>query len=227
MLINGIIATLRDVLGSGNSVPIHEPYFSGKEWDYVKECLDSTYVSSVGEFVDRFEIMLAGHTGVKQAVAVVNGTAGLHVALELIGIRQGDEVLLPALTFVATANAVTYCGAVPHFVDSEEKTLGLDPHKLGDYLLEIAEIRNDGCYNVRTGRRILAVVPVHIFGHPVDLDPLQEICDRFRLKLIEDAAESLRESDLDADEFFREGNSNCICYTHTHIYIYIYIYIYI
>src|SRR6202041_1084914 len=121
-----IVDAVRSVVGPG-PVALHEPRFGGNEWLYVKECLDSTYVSSVGKFVDRFEAELAAYTGVQYAVAVVNGTAALQVALRLAGVAPGDEVLVPALTFVATASAVTYCGATPHFVDSEERTLGLDP----------------------------------------------------------------------------------------------------
>ena len=126
-----VLHTIKSVLGLDDRfVSLHEPTFSGQEWKYVKECLDTGWVSSVGSYVDRFEQMLAEYTGAKRAVAVVNGTAALHVCLKLSGVETGDEVLLPALTFVATANAVSYCGAVPHFVDSEEATLGLDPGKL-------------------------------------------------------------------------------------------------
>jgi len=190
--IEAVLAALRSVLPSGKPfVPLHEPSFSGNEWAYVKECLDTGWVSSVGKFVDRFEEELAAYTGVKRAIAVVNGTAALHVCLLLAGVRSGDEVLMPALTFIATANAVSYCGAIPHFIDSEERTLGLDPHKLGSYLDDIAEVREGGCYNRLTGRRIKAVVPMHTFGHPVDLDPMCEVCGRFGIELIEDAAESL------------------------------------
>ncbi|KJS66609.1 MAG: aminotransferase DegT [Peptococcaceae bacterium BICA1-7] len=172
-------------------VSLHEPRFEGNEWTYVKECLDTGWVSSVGKFVDLFEEKLAEYTGVKRAVAVVNGTAALHICLTLVGVEPGDEVLAPAMTFVATANAITYCRAVPHFVDGEEKTLGTDPYKLGDYLKEIADVRLEGCFNRLTGRRIKAVVPMHTFGHPVDLDPLVEISERYKLELVEDAAESL------------------------------------
>lgn len=187
-----ICEELRNTLSAQpESVSLHEPLFAGNEWTYVKECLDTGWVSSVGAFVDRLEADLAAYTGVKRAVAVVNGTAALHVCLMLAGVESGDEVLIPALTFIATANAVTYCGAVPHFVDSEERTLGLDPVRLADYLSETAELRDGGCYNRTTGRRIKAVVPMHTFGHPVDLDPLVEVCSRFRIELIEDAAESL------------------------------------
>jgi len=172
-------------------IALHEPCFSGNEWAYVKDCLDTGWVSSVGKYVDKFEVMLAEFTGVKRAVAVVNGTAALHICLKLVGVEQKDEVLVPALTFVATANAVVYCGATPHFVDSEERTLGLDPEKLLTYLNDIAEVQTDGCINKKSGRRIKAVVPMHTFGHPVDMDPLVELCRRYKIELIEDAAESL------------------------------------
>lgn len=175
----------------GGRVGLHEPEFSGNEWGYVKECLDTGWVSSVGKFVDRFERDLAAYTGAKYAVAVVNGTAALHVCLLLAGVERDDEVLIPALTFIATANAVSYCGAVAHFVDSDVATLGLDPAKLADYLAEIAEVRGDACFNRRTGRCIKAVVPMHTFGQPVDLDALVAVCDRYRIALVEDAAESL------------------------------------
>ena len=138
-------------------------------------------MSSVGKFVDRFEQQLADSIGAKRAIAVVNGTAALHICLRLVGVEQDDEVLIPALTF----------GAIPHFVDSEESTLGLDPRKLASYLDSIAEVKTTGCFNIKTGRRIKAVIPVHTFGHPVDMDPLVELCDRYCLALVEDAAESL------------------------------------
>jgi len=186
-----VVNTIKRILPENRIIPLHEPSFIGNEWRYVKECIDTGWVSSVGKYVDRFESMLCIYTGAKRAIAVMNGTAALHMCLKLVGVEQNDEVFLPTLTFVATANAVTYCGAMPHFVDSEEETLGLDPMKLSDYLKDIAEIRRDGCYNRVTSRRIKAVIPVHVFGHPVDMDPLVEICDRYRLELIEDAAESL------------------------------------
>jgi len=194
--LNTIFHTLLRVLPSGQNpeqkpIALHEPQFQGNEWNYVKECLDSGWVSSAGKYVDRFEVQLAEYTRIKHVIAVVNGTAALHTCLQLAGVTGNDEVIVPALTFVATANAVSYCGAVPHFADCEERTLGLDPFKLADYLEEIAEIRSEGCFNKESGCRIKAVVPVHTFGHPVDLDPLSEVCRRFRLILIEDAAESL------------------------------------
>ena len=185
-----IVAAIREVTGPG-PVALHEPRFAGNEWAYLKECLDSTFVSSVGKFVDRFETDLAAYTGAKHAVAVVNGTAALHIALKLAGVRGGDEVLVPALTFVATANAVAYCDAVCHFVDSEENTLGMDAGKLRDHLQSTTEQRNGQCINRATGRVIRAVVPMHTFGHPVDLDGLIALAHDFNLVLIEDAAESL------------------------------------
>lgn len=170
---------------------LHEPWFVGNEWAYLKECLDSTFVSSVGEFVTRFEADLAAYTGSKHVVAVVNGTAALHIALKLGGVRAGDEVLVPALTFVATPNAVSYCGAVPHFVDSNERTLGVDPEALRSYLADLAVPTDGGVINRATGRPIRAVVPMHVFGHPVELEALVKVAAEFGLVVIEDAAESL------------------------------------
>lgn len=186
-----VIKALKTVVNTGSSAPLHEPYFNGNEWTYVKDCLDSGWVSSVGKYVDRFEKMLSEFSGAPYAVATVNGTAALHISLLLAGAEAGDEILVPAMTFVATANAVAYCGAIPHFVDSEEKTLGIDPSRLNDYLHEKAFLRAGECFNNETGRRIKGVVPMHTFGHPVDMDPLMETAARFKLAVIEDAAESL------------------------------------
>ena len=185
-----IVQGIQSVVGAG-PVTLHEPRFSGNEWVYLKECLDSTFVSSVGKFVDRFEDELAAFTGAKRAVAVVNGTAALHVSLLLAGVEAGDEVLLPALTFIATANAVSYCQATPHFVDSEEDSLGMDAYALRDYLSGTTEMRDGHCINRSTGRVIRAMVPMHTFGHPVDIEALLAVAHDFRLQLIEDAAESL------------------------------------
>ncbi|MBZ0158353.1 MAG: LegC family aminotransferase [Alphaproteobacteria bacterium] len=187
-----VLAALKSVLPPKQSaVALHEPQFRGNELPYVKECIDTGWVSSTGKFVDRFERQLEEYTGVKRAVAVVNGTAALHICLKLSGVEDGDEVLVPTLTFVATANAVTYCKAIPHFIDSEVRTLGVDPFKLEMYLTEIAEVLHEGCFNMQTGRRIKAVIAMHTFGHPVDIEPLVDICNRFKIVLIEDAAESL------------------------------------
>lgn len=172
-------------------VPLHEPTFDEKEIEYVTECIKTGWVSSVGSYVTRFEEELAKFVGAKRAVAVVNGTAALHIALKIVGVQENDEVLMPSLTFVATANAASYLGAIPHFVDVSYETLGMDPIKLNKHLEEIGVLRNGQLYNKQTGRRIAAVVPMHTFGHPVDLDGLLEVCDKFNLVLVEDAAESL------------------------------------
>lgn len=189
--VDQVVSTLRTVVSSKQPVALHEPVFGGREWDYVRECLNTGWVSSVGKFVDEFERRLADYTGVAHAIAVVNGTAALHMSLLLAGVERGDEVLTPALTFVATANAVAYIGAIPHFVDSEERTLGVDPVKLNDYLNDIVKMKDGQPFNRLTGRRLRAIVPMHTFGHPVDLDPLMEVAERFSLSIVEDAAESL------------------------------------
>ncbi|MDB5810221.1 MAG: aminotransferase DegT [Betaproteobacteria bacterium] len=190
--INAVLPALESVLGKPRApIALHEPKFEGREWDYVKECLDTGWVSSAGKFVDRFESMLTEYTGAKFAIATVNGTSALHICLQLVGVQSGDEVLTPALTFIASANAVSYCNAIPHLVDSSENTLGLDPEKLRGYLRSVSEFRNGRLVNKRSGARIRAVMPMHTFGHPVDLDALIEICAEFKLQLVEDAAESL------------------------------------
>ena len=189
-LAQNIIRAIHDVVGI-EPVSLHEPRFYGNETKYVQECLDSTFVSSVGKFVDHFEEELVNFTGAKYVIAVVNGTAALHMSLLLAGVENRDEVLMPALTFVATANAIRYCGAVPHFVDSEESTLGVDPCALREYLKSITEQHSGFCINRRTKRRIRALVPVHIFGHPCRLEEIMAVTRDFNLVLIEDAAESL------------------------------------
>jgi perosamine synthetase len=187
---NQVLEAIVSVAGSRN-VPLHEPSFDGNEWNYVKECLDSTFVSSVGKFVDRFESDLADLTGAKNVISVVNGTAALHIALKLAGVISNDEVLVPALTFVATVNAVTYCNAIPHFVDSEVRTLGMDAYKLREYLSSQTEQHGGKCINKVTGRVIRAMVPMHTFGHPSDIEGLLSISKDFNITLVEDAAESL------------------------------------
>jgi perosamine synthetase len=185
-----VVDAIHAVVGPG-PVGLHEPRFKGNEARYLQECLESTYVSSVGPFVDRFERDLADYTGAGYAVAVVNGTAALQVALQLAGVQRGDEVLAPALSFVATAASVVHAGGVPHFVDSEEATLGIDPDALRDYLNASTDLRGEHRVNRRTGRVLRAVVPMHTFGHPVNIDGLLAVARDFRLALVEDAAESL------------------------------------
>ncbi|MEA5038660.1 MAG: LegC family aminotransferase [Clostridiaceae bacterium] len=172
-------------------VALHEPYFAGREQEYVKACIDSGYVSSVGSSVDKFEADLSRFTGAKFAAAVVNGTSALHICLKLAGVRPGDEVLIPALTFVATANAVCYCGAIPHLADSDMDSLGVDGGRLGGYLEKIAVMRGKTCYNRLTDRPIRALVVMHTFGCPADIDRILRLCGDYQIALIEDAAESL------------------------------------
>lgn len=188
-----VLAAIRSVLpdSAAGQIPLHEPEFRGREWEYLKDCLDTGWVSSAGGYVDRIERDLEAITGVEHAVATSNGTAALDICLKLAGVRAGDEVLVPALTFVATANAVAYQHATPHFVDSEAVTLGVDPVRLDAWLSETARPADDGCINVRTGAPIRALMVMHVFGHPCDLDGLCEVAARWKLTLIEDAAEGL------------------------------------
>jgi perosamine synthetase len=183
---------VREVLGTASErIALHEPELGPRESALVQSCLDSTFVSTVGEYVGRFESMLADYTGAKHAIVVVNGTAALHVALEIAGVRPGDEVLIPALSFVATANAVSHCRAIPHFVDSDTETMGMSPEALGAYLASITELTPEGAHNRKTGRRLAAIVPMHTFGHPVDMAALLAVAQRFEIPVVEDAAESL------------------------------------
>lgn len=187
-----LLRIVKGVVGaSAGLVPLHEPEFRGNEREYLLDCINSTFVSSVGKYVDRFEEMLAAFTGARYAVSVVNGTAALQVALHLAGVQAGDEVLVPALSFVATANAASHCGAVPHFVDVDPRTLGLSPTALRQHLASVARLTPEGAVNRRTGRRIAAIVPMHTFGHPADMEPLLELAEEYRLPVVEDAAESL------------------------------------
>lgn len=172
-------------------VHLHEPYFAGSEGAYVKSCIDDGWVSSVGPFVDRFERDLATFCGAKFAAVMVNGTCAIHATLETLGIGQGDEVLVPSLTFVATANAVVHAGATPHFVEVEETSLGIDPVALEKYLHRIATKQGKKTVNTATGNTIRALMPVHVFGHPCQLAALQKIADEWNLHLIEDATEAL------------------------------------
>lgn len=186
-----IVEALKKVWGTQVQVPLHAPTFLGNENIYVQDTINSTFVSSIGRYVERFEQMLVDFTGIPHAVAVVNGTNALHMALHLVGVKYGDEVLLPGLSFVATANAVSYCGAVPHFIDVDSETLGADPYKLDDYLKNVIRFAKREPINKFTKRPIRALVPMHTFGHPVRLDELSEIAKKYRLQMVEDAAESL------------------------------------
>ena len=184
-------AFIREELDVQGALPLHEPSFEGREWEYVKDCIDTGWVSSVGSYVDRVEEMLAHACGTRYAVAVVNGTSALHMALLSVGVGDGDAVVCPALTFIATANAISYCGAVPIFADSEMGTLGLDANKLKKFFATSCERGQGGLFHKASGRRIAAIVPVHIFGHPVDMDGLCDVADEYGLFVVEDSAEAL------------------------------------
>ena len=194
---------VRGLYGNEDFIPLHSPCFKGKEKEYLNETIDSTFVSSIGPFVNKFEEMIADYTGAKYAIATVNGTSALHSALVLAGVQTGDEVVTQSLTFVATCNAIAYCGANPVFVDVSRKTLGLSPDSLEYFLKNYGEIRNDGlCWNKHTNRVIRACIPVHNFGHPARLDKIKQWCHHYNIQLIEDAAESL-------GSFFNNVHTGC------------------
>jgi perosamine synthetase len=182
---------VRTIYKTEDFIPLHEPRFVGNEKKYLNDAIDSTFVSSVGEYVNRFEKEFAEFTGAKHAVAVVNGTAALHLALKVAGVEQGDEVITQPLTFVATCNAISYCGASPVFVDVGESTLGMSPKCLKDFLTNHCTFKDGQVINKKTGAPVKAVVPMHTFGHPCKIDEIKTICDEFNLQLIEDCAESL------------------------------------
>ena len=186
-----IVDFIRDLYGTSDFVPLAVPKFIGNEKKYLNECIDTTFVSSVGKFVDRFEEDMARYTGAKKAVVCVSGTNALHMALMLVGVERDDEVLTQALTFIATCNALSYIGAHPVFLDVDVKTMGLSPDAVKEWLAKNAEIRNNQCYNKSTGRRVKACVPMHTFGHPVRLDELVAVCEEYHIELVEDAAESI------------------------------------
>jgi len=189
--INQTIDFIKSLFPNKEFIPLHEPNFSGNEKKYVHETIDSTFVSSVGAFVDKFELDLAHFTGTKKTVSVVNGTAGLQVALKLVGVNSGDEVITQALTFVATANAIAYNNAHPVFLDVDLDTMGLSPKAVEAFLEEYAELRENGCYNKKNNRKISACVPMHTFGFPVHLNELIAICSKWNIPIVEDSAESL------------------------------------
>ena len=184
----------QNLYGTRDFIPLHAPSLDGNEKKYLLDCIDSTYVSSVGAYVDRFEADIREYTNSGYAIATVNGTAALHVGLLLAGVEKGDEVLTQSLSFVATCNAIRYCGADPVFIDVDKETAGLSPSALAEFLDSYTEVRDDRLWNKITGKRIAACVPMHTFGHPVDMDTITELCDKYFLPVIEDAAESLGSS---------------------------------
>ena len=186
-----IISFIKDVYATEGFVPLSVPQFIGNEKKYLEECIDTTFVSSVGKFVDRFEEMVAEYTGAKKAVVCVSGTNALHMAMMLVGVERDDEVLTQALTFIATCNAISYIGAHPVFIDVDKDTMGLSPKAVKIWLEAHAEIKDNACYNKTTGRRIKCCVPMHTFGHPVHIDELVDVCKEWHIELVEDAAESI------------------------------------
>jgi len=182
---------IKNKFGTNDFIPLHAPVFKGNERDYVLQTIDSTFVSSVGAFVDKAELLMAEISQTNKAVAVVNGTSGLHMALKLVGVNTGDEVITQALTFVATANAIKYCEAEPVFIDVDLDTMGLSPTAVLQYLESYGDCRETGTYNRKTGKRIAAILPMHTFGFPVRLDELIKIANDWNIPLVEDAAESL------------------------------------
>jgi aminotransferase in exopolysaccharide biosynthesis len=183
---------IRKHYGTKEFIPLHEPRFYGKEKEYLNDCIDSTFVSSVGPFVDRFEKMMAEYTGARYAVAITNGTLALHIALLLAGVKRGDLVLTQPLSFIATSNAISYIGAEPLYTDVDRDTLGLSPSKMEEFLTANAERRADGnCYLKSNGKRIAACVPMHTFGHACRIEELVVLCEKYGIPLVEDAAESI------------------------------------
>ena len=192
IMYNDVIQFIRSTFNEPKGfIPLHAPCFTGNEKAYLNECIDTTFVSSVGKFVDKFEEIVAEYTGAKKAVVCVNGTNALHFALMLAGVEQNDEVITQPLTFIATTNAISYCGAHPLFLDVDRDTMGLSPARMKEWLKKHAEINGNACFNKSTQRRIKACVPMHTFGHPVHLDEMVQLCNEYHIELVEDSAESL------------------------------------
>lgn len=191
-MFESLVRFVREQYRTNEFIPLHAPVFAGHERQYVTDTIESTFVSSVGAYVDRFERDIATYTASPRAVATVNGTAALHIALQLAGVRAGELVITQPLTFVATCNAIAYCNAEPVFVDVDRHTLGLSPNALAAWLEQHAHLGDDGlCRTKMDGRVVRACVPMHTFGHPADLDGLVAVCSSWKLALVEDAAESL------------------------------------
>jgi perosamine synthetase len=188
---NSTIEFIQSIFSGKSFIPLHEPYFHGNEKKYVVDCIDSTFVSSVGQYVDRFEKMMAEFTGAKYAIATTNGTSALHVALKLVGVKADEEVITQPLTFIATCNAISYAGARPVFVDVDRETLGMSPESLQKFFQNHTELRGGQCFNKKTQKRIACVVPMHTFGHCCRILEIKKVCDNNNVPLVEDAAESL------------------------------------
>lgn len=186
-----IVNFIRSIYNSKEFISLHEPRFLGNEKFYLNDCIDSTFVSSVGKFVDTFEKDMAVFSGAKRAVAVVNGTNALQVALRLVGVKENTEVITQPLSFIATCNAIRYLSADPVFVDVDKETMGLSPESLASFLEKYGEKKKDGVYNSHTGRKIAACLPMHTFGHPARIEKIVEVCSEWNIPVVEDAAESL------------------------------------
>ena len=186
-----VVDFIKETFNTKEFIALHEPRFIGNEKKYLNDCIDSTFVSSVGKYVDRFEKEFASFVGAKYAIATVNGTAALHISLLLANVKKDDEVITQPLTFIATCNAISYIGAKPVFVDVDLDTMGLSPESLKDFLEANCEIINNQCINKTTNKIIKACVPMHTFGHPCKIEEIKEICDIWNITLVEDAAESL------------------------------------
>ncbi len=186
-----VISFIRSLFKTDSFIPLHAPHFGGNEKKYLNACIDSTYVSSVGQFVNTFENKLSEYTDAKHTIAVVNGTSAIHTALKVVGVQEGDEVITQALTFVATANAITYCNAKPLFIDVDKDTMGLSPEALKAFLNEYTVVKDGVCINTLTNKKIKACLPMHTFGFPCMIEEICEICDAFGIPVIEDAAEAL------------------------------------
>ena len=186
-----VINFVRDLYAEERHIPLHRPLFVGNEREYLNQCIDSTFVSSVGQYVDKFEELISEYTGSNFAVATTNGTSALHLALILSDVNENDEVITQPLTFVATCNAIRYCGASPVFLDVDKDTMGLSPDSLNHFLSENTIVKHNQCLNKRSGKIIKACIPMHTFGNPCKISEIKEICDQYRLRIIEDAAESL------------------------------------
>jgi perosamine synthetase len=190
-MFDDVIDFIQNLYPENKSIPLHEPRFSGNEKKYLVECIDSTFVSSVGKFVDEFEDKIANYTDAKYAIATSNGTSALHISLLLANVEQDDEIITQPLTFVAICNAISYCGAKPIFIDVDKDTMGLSPSSLKEFLKNNTKVKNNQCINKKTGKVIRVCLPMHTFGHPCRIDEIKEICDNHHIFLIEDAAESV------------------------------------
>lgn len=190
-MFNEFINFVKEVYGTNKNIPLHEPKFIGNEKKYLNHCIDTTFVSSVGKFVDQFEEKIAKYTGSKYAIATTNGTSALHISLKLAGVEEDNEVITQPLNFIASCNAISYCNAKPIFIDVDRDTMGLSPSALKSFLNKNTTVKNKQCINSKTNKIIKSCLPMHSYGHPCRIDEIKKICDEYYIFLIEDAAESV------------------------------------